>query len=154
MPIVNRDLDVSEQKYVLSQTITSAQSGTTLAMFGNGVTCVVASVPCASELKAVNIAAFGLSGAPTAELKVHRFIAGAGITVITGLASSMIMQTFGTSGALSASLVASGSTLLNLLAGDQICLHAGTANTAADKVIVGVVLKALQDIISHYGSST
>lgn len=153
MPIVNRDLDVSEQKISSSQTFFGAKDGTTLAVFASGETLLVYNVPLPSALKAVNVAAFGVSGTLTAELKVNRFIAGAGVTLITGLAATLTAQAFGTSGALNASLVASGSTLLNLLAGDQIVLIAGGGGAAA-RGTVSVVVQALQDIVAHYGSST
>lgn len=153
MPAVNRDLDVSEQKFSISTMFAGCKDGTTLALWGSGETLLIANVPCPSALKALNVAAFGVSGTVTGELKVNRFIPGGGVTMITGLASSMAIPTFGTSGTLSASLVASGSTLLNLLAGDQIVMIAGGGGAVA-RGTVGVVLQAIQDIVAHYGSST
>jgi hypothetical protein len=66
----------------------------------------------------------------------------------------MIIPSFGVSGALSASLVAAGSTLLNLLPGDQVVLATGPSGTGVARGTVSIVVQAIQDIVAHYGSST
>lgn len=154
MAISNRDLDVSEQKKSFSVTLSGSLGGTTLSMFTTAATCQIMVVPFSAELKALTVSALGSSGALNGQVKIHRFIPGAGVTYITGIGASLTIPEFGTSGCLSASLVASGSTILNLLANDILFFHAGVANTAAQSVTFGVVLKALQDIKADFGSST
>lgn len=153
MPIVNRDLDVSEQKFSSSQSFFGSKDGTTLAVWGSGETLLIYNVPFPASLKALNAAAYGVSGTVTGELKVNRFIAGSGVTLITGLAATLSMPAFGVSGSLNASLVASGSTLLNLLPGDQVVMIVGGGGAVA-RGTVSVVVQAIQDIVAHYGSSS
>jgi hypothetical protein len=149
MGVSNRDLDVSEQKKALSAFI-----GTPAAPVVTGATVQMVEVPFQSELKAVSVVGFGFSGAPTAELKLHRFIPGSGATIITGLAASIIIPAMGVSGPLSMSLVAAGSTLLQCLAGDVLVFQTGTANTSTDRLGACFVLKALQDFKADFGSAT
>jgi hypothetical protein len=78
---------------------------------------------------------------------------GAGITGIVGLAATMTVAAIGNSQApQSFSLVSAGSTLLKVAAGDVIAVRTGTANTAIGQGNVTIVLQALQDIKSFFGS--
>lgn len=149
MPISNRDLDVSEQKKTFS-----FAHGRVAAPIVTSSTLILGTVPFPAALKALSVCGHGLSNAPTAELRVQRFIAGSGNTLISGIASSMIIPEWGTSGPLSASLVAAGSTLLQLLPGDNLILLTGTANTSANTLSGAFVLQALQDIRADLGSSS
>ncbi len=143
MAIVNRTLDVSEKRKVMQQN---------LGLVATGVTAIVAAVPYACTLDAMQIIACGLSGAPTYQLNVDRFIVGTGFTtIILATGTSNTPGAYGTSGVLAAKLVASGSTLLNLLANDLLMVTSGVANTAALSLSVSVVLKPISDVKTQFG---
>lgn len=143
MAITNRGLDQSEQRKVV---------GTKLGATATGVTAIVDFVAYPCVLEKAQFAAFGLSGAPTYQLVVNRFIAGAGATAIN-VGSANAVPAFGTSGVLAvgASLPASGSTLLNLLPGDVVMVLSAGANTAATGLAVSMVLRPIQDIKINFG---
>lgn len=142
MAIVNRDLDASEQRRSLTQNYGAVATGATVH---------VAFVPTAGTLEAVKVAVAGLSGSPTYDLRVLRFIAGAGVTSIAGAATTLTGVAVGTSGVQSMVLAASGSSFLNLMAGDVLTLTAGAANTNVLQLSCGVVVKAIQDIKTQFG---
>ena len=143
MAIVNRDLDVTQQRYVF----TNNQS----AVVGVSALIHVGIVPCAAQLLQVATNAFGLSGSPTVGVQIQRFVVGAGLTTIPLNGSSLLTITaLSTSGMQTQTLPASGSTLLNLLKGDDIQLVTSTANTAATYVVEAVV-QILQDVKQDYG---
>ena len=142
MAITNRALDASEQRKLIEFGIGAVATGATL---------LVAQIPYASTLEAVKVSAQGLSGSPTYDLRVWRFIVGTGVTTIAGGATTLTGVAMGTSGAQSMVLAASGSTLLNLLPNDVITLTSGTANTAVTGLNVAVVIKAVQDIKISFG---
>lgn len=142
MSIVNRTLDASEQKKTFS-----AVGGA----IGTGVTGIICAVPYPATITAAEIAAFGLSGAPSYALVVNRFIPGAGFTAIT--VATQVVPAFGTSGAVGVSLPAAGSTLLSVLANDVLMYLSGVASTAVTGLAIGVVLQPIQDIKIHYGQS-
>jgi len=142
MGIVNRSLDTSEQNHVLESTY---------GLVATGATLYAAVVPFNSTLDAARIAVSGLSGSPTYDLRIQRFIVGTGATVINPGSTTLTGVAFGTSGLQSFLLASAGSTLVNLLAGDIITVTSGAANTAATNVGVAVVLQAIQDIRSSFG---
>lgn len=142
MAITNRALDASEQRQVFQADF---------ALTGTGATLLIAQVPFNSTLEAVRIAAQGLSGSPTYDLRVWRFITGTGVTSIAGGATTLTGVAMGTSGIQSMVLAASGNTLLNLLANDVITLTSGAANTAVTGLAVSLVVKAVQDIKTSFG---
>lgn len=142
MAITNRSLDPSEQIRSLPFSYGLVATGSTLQA------CVV---PFASTLRAVRVAAVGLSGAPTIDMRVWRFIPGAGATAIAGGATTLAAQAVGTSGVQAMVLAAQGSTLLNLVAGDVITLTSGGANAAAAQLSGAVVIQAVQDIRTTFG---
>ncbi len=147
MAIINRALDVSEQRKTFD-----AKAGAT----ANGVTGILCTVPWASVLDGAQVAAFGLSGAPTVTLKVNRFIIGAGVTAFA-VSGAEAVAAFGTSGVLARgmSLLASGNTLLNLLPNDVIMWEAGGGTgAAATGYSVSIVLRPLQDIKTHFKLSS
>lgn len=159
MAIVNRTLDVSEQR---KNFVWSASNGGASGPLGTGCTSIALVVPWPSTLVEAQIAAAGISGAPSYELAVNRFIAGAGITTwIVAKGTSNVPAAYGTSGAgafgtsLFGSsgmiLAASGSTLLNLQANDVISVTTGAANAAAQQVSIGLVLAPIQDIKVSFG---
>ena len=144
MAIVNRDLDVSEQKLVLN---------TAMGLAATGLTLGVAVIPYQATLRNIQVAANGLSGAPTWTFFVYRFITGTGYTAIAA-AGALTVANFGLSGIQGVSLVASGSSLLQLLANDVVGVSTTGANTAAGSATVSVAIQALQDVKAVYGSST
>ncbi len=84
---------------------------------------------------------------------IMRVIAGGGITMIAISISNMIIQG-GASFAAVASysgLVAQGSTLLLGQRGDVLSATTAVANTACSQLLINVVVKKTQDIVSHNG---
>ena len=145
MSVVNRTLDASEQR----KTINVAYGA-----MATGVTSMVAVVPWPCVLEAGQIAAFGLSGAPSYALSLQRFIAGTGFTtIVIATGTSNLPPAFGTSGVGISGMIlpASGSTLLNLLANDVLALTSGVSNTAVTGLIVSLVLRPIQDQKVNFG---
>lgn len=146
MAVVNRALDTTQQKEMISANFSAAQ-------LVNGSSAPLGIVHTPSVVTGGQMALGGVSGAPAYSIVVHRFIAGSGVTAIV-LCSSQVIIGYGTSGALPSglSLPASGSTLLNLQANDYLYLlaHGGTG-AAANFLSVSVVLRPLQDIKKHFG---
>ena len=141
MAIMNRDLDVTQQMDTIQASF---------GVVATGATVVAAMVPSQSTLQAVKVSAFGLSGSPTYDLRILRFIVGAGVTSIAGGATTLTPLTFGTSGMASMVLASAGSTLLNLLPNDLITLTSGGSNAAAT-VAVAVVVQNIQDLKQSFG---
>lgn len=143
MAIVNRTMDSSEQRKVLENL-----AGPT----GTGATVIIGQVPWPCIVDAAQFAAFGLSGAPTAQLVVNRFIVGQGFTAFN-LGSANVLPAFGTSGVLAvgASLPAAGSTLNTLQTNDVILVQTGGANSAVTGLSVGIVLRPIQDVKKAFG---
>lgn len=142
MALVNRDKDVSEQRDNNTESFTATATGVTLGVF---------SVPYPATLDGVRVAGHGLSGAPTLDFAVLRFIVGTGVTTITAGFTTLTVTEFSTSGLQSVVTVASGNTLLNLLAGDIITATTGGSNTAAKGYELSVITKAAQDIKTTFG---
>lgn len=143
MGFSNRDLDVSQQKV-----IKQFASASTIA---TSATMLIASVPVQGVLKSINLSAFGLSGAPHLEINILKFAGGQ--TAVSGVGNTLVVTAFGTSGSIGFSLVAAGSSLLQVSAGDLIVLKTGNANTAMATCVVDVVIGAVADVMAVYGSS-
>jgi hypothetical protein len=142
MAIVNRDLDVTQQRYVFT-----ASPG----LVGVSALIQVGIAPCAGQLLQVASFASGLSGAPTVGVQINRFVTGVGNTVIPLNGSSLLTITaYSTSGMQTQVLTAAGTTLVQLFKGDVIQLVTSTANTAATYLCEAVV-QILQDVKSDYG---
>lgn len=142
MAIVNRDLDVTQQRIAFE---------TTPGVIGVSTLIHVGIVNCASQLLVVAHTAFGLSSTPTVGVQIQRFVVGAGLTTIPLNGSSLLtIAAFSTSGIQTQTLPASGSTLLQLLKGDEIQLVTSTASSAATYVVQAVT-QILQDVKSDYG---
>ena len=139
MALVNRDKDASEQRETYVTNVAPTITG------GTYLLCQVA-FPC--QLVAVNHAAVGLSGAPNHSLWLNRFVVGAGITTIV-FGNSLVVSAMGTSGPQSFSLPLAAT--FPLQAGDVLLLSTAAANTNAASVQVTAVVKALQDIKTHFG---
>lgn len=149
MAIVNRSKDITEQRTVLPY----AQTATATA-----VTLTIGVVPWPSLVDTAQVAAWGLSGAPSYELAVNRFIVGTGFTtIVLAKGTSNVVAEYGTSGpgafgGLSAMVcIANSSTLAQLLPNDVLTITTGVANTAAKGVAFSVALRPTQDIKVHYG---
>lgn len=144
MALVNRDKDASEQRDVLTYT--------SPAVVGVSLLVNLGIAPCAQQMIAIQVAAFGLSSTPILNFQINRFITGLGnTTIIGGFTSLSIAAAFGTSGP-AATLVplTAGSTLVQLLRGDLVQVVTSGANSAANYVISAVV-QTLQDVKTNYG---
>lgn len=150
MAIVNRDLDVSQQKQVLNGSV----STTVGASAGLAFPAITIATP--GFVKTIELTATGVSGAATIALDVQRFVVGSGLTTIPYLSTTMAIASFGTSGIKIATLAAAGSTLLNLQMGDVITVNQlfSGGNVAIGKLEVNAVVQAAQDIVAYFGSST
>lgn len=150
MAIVNRDVDVSGQKEVMQ---------VHLPLVVTGASVMTVAVPSPGILKAIDVAALGVSGAPTWQFNILRFAGG--LTAIAVGVSTLTVQSFGLSGmqqvsGLSAAnalpaLAPPSSTLALVQAGDVIQIVSGGANTAVLEAVVSVVIQKTQDILSQFG---
>lgn len=140
MAVVNRDLDPTQKVAVLTGV---AQPYVVAATYSVGP------IPWPSKLVAAQAQANGLSGAPQMFLQLHRFIAGTGFTSIV-LGSTVVVPAFGTSGGVTLSVSAAGTTY-PLLAGDLLVFSNPAANTAAAQANIACVIQATQDIKSAFG---
>lgn len=145
MGIANRDKDASEQRECINITV-NAVTGQSTLMYSP-------LIPWDCTLQAIKMSASGLSGQPVVNFQVQRFIVGSGQTLITGGATNLTLTTDGTSGPQSWVLAASGSSFLNLLAGDIFRFVSPTANTAFTNATICAVIKATQDIKNHFNLS-
>lgn len=130
---INRSDDASQQQFDVHENIretTTAESDQ------------VYHAPHALEIQSARLSAEGLSGAPTAQLQIQRFVTGAGETQIA-LGPAVTLVEVGTSGPQSFAFSS-----VQLQAGDQVvCTHAGT-NAAVAQLGISLVAKRTQDILS------
>lgn len=140
MGIVNRSMDSSEQQENLKLKVEGTVTGTTYHL---------QHIPRPMQIQDAKSVCLGLSGTPTAQLAVSRFVVGAGLTTIN-IGAALTQAALGTSGVQGFSLPAAGSSLLELQAGDVLAVVTGGANSALDQMEVDVVVKNLQDIKSWY----
>lgn len=142
MGIANRDLEVSQQMVIFEQ-----KPG----LVGVSALIYCGQVPFTGQVMRVVSSAYGLSGAPILGLQIQRFIAGVGNTVIPLNGSSLLTVTaYSTSGMQTHALSLPGSTLVQVLSGDQLQVVTSVANTAATYQ-VSWVIQNLQDFSSQYG---
>jgi hypothetical protein len=118
MAIVNRDLEASEQKRDFKADIALSVAASAGKVFPLLV------VPYASTLVGVKASHFTLSGAPSCDINIQRFIVGAGLTTIVGVGATLVSTNYSLSGVQSFSMAAAGSTLLSLTAGDVVVVAA------------------------------
>lgn len=145
MAIVNRDLEVSQTKVEFSVKVGATAAAATYLLWQ-------APYPC--EVRNLQQAATGLSGSPFHFINIFRFVTGAGLTTITGLHASLGVVAVGTSGSQGFSVLAPGSTLIQLQAKDWLVLTTAVANTAVSDLAISGVVKKLQDVVSYYGQSS
>ena len=141
MGVTNRSLDVSEKNRILQVNYGLTATSKVLN---------VAMIPYPCTLQGAFLAAKGLSGAPTYQLKVDRFIVGSGGTTIVGGATTLTGQAVGTSGVQAFSLAAAGSSFLQLQNGYLVTVTTAVANTAVDALSISLVVQATQDIRSSF----
>lgn len=143
MAIVNRDLDASQQKEMVQVNLGAVATGATRF-------CAIIPYPC--TLQSVRNSAAGVSNAMQVAFEVIRGSGSSGIPI--GI-SNMVLQNRSTSGVVGFSgLAATGSTLLNLLAGDVIQVVTSVSNGNATDLLLEFVLKKSQDIVSYNGISS
>ena len=153
MGIINRTKDVTEQRLTYSYVQGALATGVTVAL---GV------IANAGAIQAAQIAAVGVSGAPTFQLAVQRFITGTGYTSITfATGTSNTPADFGTSGAgsfgsslfgVSGMIIAAlGSTLNLVQPNDVLMLVTGGANSAVKNLALTVVIQPTQDLKTFFG---
>ncbi len=148
MAIVNRDLDASQQKVEYNY-VSNFVGATTVSTGSTGYIAMIASP---GVIQSARFLATGLSGAMSVLLGVYR--PGAGGTLIACGISAAILVESGATGVLGYSgLAATGSTLLLVQAGDALHFQTGVANTAARVLMIEVVVKKTQDIVSCNGVS-
>lgn len=133
MAIVNRSLDSSEQIKDVYVNIKGTAVSTSDQVYH---------APHALEIQGARLAAEGISGSPTTQLQIQRFVTGAGETQIP-LGAALALVAVGTSGPQS--YVFSSTTLQ---AGDQVVATQAGAGSAAAQLSVALVVKAVQDIKS------
>lgn len=133
MGIVNRSKDVSEQQRDIYVDVQATSTGVTKQMYH---------VPHAMEIQSMKALAEGISGTPTALVKIQRFVVGEGETQIS-ITPALTLQSVGTSGP-QAFVISSAA----LQAGDQLVVTHGGTNAAAADLGISLVVKALQDIKS------
>lgn len=146
MAIFNRELDPSQQKETFYY---RGATGINIT----GTTGAIAIMPYPGVIQSARSFAQGVSGAMQVAFSVLRFAGGA--TVIGCGISNMILNEFGVSGIMGYSgLAVPGSTLLNVQAGDVLYFTTSVANTAAQTLMLEVVIKKTQDIVSYNGVQT
>lgn len=146
MAIVNRDLDASQQKELMSAVY---PNGTVIS---TGSTLLVGIVPYPCQIQSARVGTFGVSSTPGCIFQVQRNASG--ITLLT-IGSTSLIVNLGASGLFGHSgVMAAGTTLLQLQTGDVVSVVTTQANTAAIGLVAQLVLKKLQDVVSHNGISS
>ncbi len=141
MGIINRTMDASEQKEAKVVTVLSPV---------NTQEVIVGPLERACTITDVKTTLLGISGAPTVFLRGLRFIAGTGGSSFA-IGTSFAVTAFGTSGYMSYSLPAAGSTLLALQKGDAIAvIFGGGTGAACTSAAVEIVVQNVQDIKTWY----
>ncbi len=148
MAICNRDLGTGEQQIEFNSNFGAFDTGASNA----AVLVPLAMIPYPATLSAVKAGVLGLSGAPTVAFSIQRFIIGSGNTLYTGGMTTLTLTNAGTSGIQSVVIAAAGSTALQLQAGDVILGSFAGQDTAATSLAVSVVVQAVQDIKTWFGS--
>ena len=139
MAIINRTMDASEQKESIKITASPWNTGAE----------VIVPIERACTITDAKVIGLGISGTPNVLLKGLRFIAGTGGSSFA-IGSTFAVTAFGTSGYLSYSLPASGSTLLSLQKGDALVATLGGANAAFVAATLDIVVQNIQDVKTWY----
>ena len=142
MGVANRDLDASEQNYVVDNTFGAVATGSTLY---HGL------VPSAGQILEWRFSGRGLSSTPSYQLAVARWNS-TGVTVIPVGSAVTLAAAFGVSGGVIGATFASNGSLSAVQAGDLLYVLSTGANTAVTDLAVSVVIKATQDIKKSFNS--
>lgn len=140
MAIVNRDLDASEQIYVL---------GGAIGAVATGVSTPVALVPNIGNITEWRLTGKGLSAAPVYQLAIARWTS-AGITGIALGSAVTLAGAFGLSGGVIGATFVGNSYAVQI--GDMLVVNSSGANTAVTDLMVSVVVKATADIKKTFNS--
>ena len=154
MAIVNRDGDVSEQKEWI--TWVAAQSGASYLGLGTGVTIMLGGpMPYPYVVQSAGAVATGTSGAPQLVFAINRVIGNTGVTtIVIGISNYIIPSSASFMPYVGFSGLVQGSTLLIGQRGDLLVASTAVANTACTNLLINVVVKKTQDIVSHNGISS
>lgn len=144
MSIVNRNFSGSEQREVWHDNTGVLATSVTRPFY-------IAPFNCA--LEQIKVAATGISGSPTWQFSIDRFITGVGLTTISTFATLLSVQAMGTSGVQSVVLASAGSTLLQMQSGDMLKYVSSGSNSAVTAASITAVVQVLQDVKSFYGTS-
>lgn len=138
MAIVNRDLDASQQRDILSTKLGTVVTGASAMLVPVGWPCT---------LQGYFAGGLGLSGNPTIQLQVIRNVS-AGLTTLN-IGTGGTLLAFGTSGINLHGY--SGGVSFALLKDDLLSITTGTANTASLASMHAFVVQRAQDIVSSFG---
>jgi len=138
MAIANRDLDSTEQNYVIMH------AENTAANLVTGATIYCGAVPSPGILKEVKIAAAGISNVPVYTPQILRWTSG-GVTVIAPGGGITVAGSFGASGGMVGATYAPSSSLAAVQAGDVLILLSSGSNTSSLDLVAGFVIQATQD---------
>jgi hypothetical protein len=156
MPIINRNLDVTERRFVIQENIGGPGTG----IIPTGATIALGVVPMNAVVASVFAVVYGVSNTPIYSFGVYRFITGttnAGYTFLALTGSSLTPAVFGTSGVAyagpsvgiqSVTYLVSGQTLF---AGDQIVVLTGGSGAAATSGTFGIVIQPTDDYVKWLG---
>lgn len=147
MAICNRDKDPSEQKFDFSSNLGAFSTGASNA----SVTFPLGIVPWSGVISKARVSALGISGTPTLDFQLTRFITGSGSTIISGGFTTLTLQLVGTSGAQTWVSAATSSTFLNLTKGDVLQGVFAGQDSAVTSLGVDFVIQATQDIKTYFG---
>lgn len=151
MAIVNRDLDVTQQKDIYQVKMLGTTTNG-LIVSSAGITIALACIPYACELESVRAYAQGVSGSPILQLYKNVYISGTGQTIYAMGVSGLVLANFASAGLLGASVLpASGSTTIQLNSGDVVIGVLSGANTALTELAVDLVVQKLADIVTSNG---
>lgn len=149
MAIVNRDKDPSEQRDVFTIKVGGVSGGAS-GIIAAGTTFALLPVPYPCELQSLRTYTQGASGSPVLSFFKSVYVSGAGQTVYAMGVSGIPLVNFASIGLQGASILPSaGSTTIQLSAGDVII--ANNVTGAATEIVVQLVVKKLQDIVSANG---
>lgn len=141
MGIINRTMDASEQKEAIKVVVASPI---------NAMEVILPPMERACTVTDARVSLLGISGAPHIHLRALRFIAGTGGSSFA-IGTSFVTTAYGTSGMMSYSLPAAGSTLLNLQKGDCLVVNfGGGSGAAATTACMEIVVQNVQDIKTWY----
>lgn len=143
MAIVNRDLDASQQKDIIEVNLGAVATATTR---------FISLPPYACTIQTLVAAAAGVSNAMQVAFEK---ITGAGSSGVPIGISNLVLQNRSTSGPQGFSgLAAVGSTLLNFARGDCLQVVTSVSNGNATDLLLQIVVKKTQDIVSYNGVSS